>query len=63
MLPDRVEAWCWLYAALTPWLKIDKKREATMIRRGWDNMTNHPFPTLEDARALAKADAETLRYI
>jgi hypothetical protein len=63
MFPERSLVWAWLYAALWPRIKSDKKREATMVKRGWQDGISRHFPTLEDARAITEADAEMVRYI
>ena len=61
--PSRDEVWDWLHIALIAHLKIDEKREAAMIRRGWHRPAAIPFPTLEYARGLAKSDLKALGYI
>jgi hypothetical protein len=63
LFPTRSLVWAWLHTALWPRLKLDKQREATMVKRGWQNGVHSPFPTLEDVRAITEADAEVVRYI
>jgi hypothetical protein len=63
LFPERSIVWAWLYAALWPRIKFDKKRESTMVKRGWQNASDRRFPSLEDARAITKADAEMVRYL
>ena len=63
LLPERSIVWAWLYAALWSRIKFDKKTVAVMVKRGWQNASDHPFPTLEDVRAITEADAEIVRCI
>jgi hypothetical protein len=63
LFPQRALAWAWLSEALRPCVKMNKKREATMIRRGWQNHIRRRFPTLEDVCAMKKEAAETLYYL
>ena len=54
--PARSIAWDWLHRSLLPWLKIDKRREQTLVLRGWHKGPHHPFPSLEEVRANAGVD-------
>jgi hypothetical protein len=63
LFPNRSFVWAWLYAALWPRIQFDNKREATMVKRGWQNQVFRRFPTLQDVRAITEADAEVVRYI
>jgi hypothetical protein len=53
--------WNWLYLALISHLKIDKKREATTIKRGWESSIIDRFPTLDEARDVVARPARTQR--
>jgi len=61
--PEREEAWDWLSIALIAHLRIDEKREAAMIRRGWERSISNPFPTFADARELSNPDTVKSGYI